>query len=34
MLVAANHEQKKKFLGRLTQEPLIAVRYHTCTILA
>ena len=27
MHVAANHEQKKKFLGRMTEEPLVAVRH-------
>ena len=26
VLVAANHEQKKKYLGRLIDEPLMAVR--------
>lgn len=26
VLVAANHEQKKKFLCRMTEEPLVAVR--------
>ena len=26
MLVAANDAQKKKYLGRMTEEPLIAVR--------
>ena len=25
VLVAANHEQKKKFLGRMTEEPIVAV---------
>lgn len=28
VLVAANHEQKKKYFGRLTAEPLVAVRPH------
>ena len=30
MLVAANHEQKKKFLGRMTAEPLVAVSEFLC----
>ena len=29
VLVAANHELKKKYLGRMTEEPLVAVSEHT-----
>ena len=29
VLVAANHELKKKYLGRMTEEPLMAVSEHT-----
>ena len=28
VLVAANHELKKKYLGRMTEEPLVAVSEH------
>ena len=29
VLVAANHELKKKYLGRMIEEPLMAVSEHT-----
>ena len=33
VLVAANHEQKKKFLGRMTAEPLVAVSEFPCCMI-
>lgn len=31
LIMAGNEEQKKKYLGRLVEEPITAVSFNSCT---